>query len=258
MKNWMGLGLTVVVAAALGGGCGSDDEGGGPSDTLDAGGTGASAGTTATGGAGGSATGGSATGGATTGGTAGTGAVGTGGTIDVPDARSPEQTGDSCETADECYPNVDHELLSGPVACLTQVEDGYCTHECTADEECCAAPGECQTDLKQVCSPFTYTTGTRYCFLSCEDADLRDADGGVATDGGLIDPDEYCKREAHPSFVCRSTGGGAANRKVCLPGGAAGDGGTPDLDGSIPPDGSLDAATGADATADGSADASPD
>src|SRR5690606_27500335 len=91
----------------------------------------------------------------------------------------------------------------------------------------------CATDLKQVCSPFT-STGSKYCFLSCEDEDLRAADGGLP-DGAVLDADEYCKREAHPDFICRSTGGGAENRRVCVPGGAGGDGGPPGDGGGGPP-----------------------
>ena len=33
-----------------------------------------------------------------------------------------------------------------------------------------------------------------------------------------MDPTEFCQREAHPDFICRSSGGGSNNRKVCVPG----------------------------------------
>lgn len=129
--------------------------------------------------------------------------------------ESPEQTGKSCEVVDDCYPDVDHEALSGAVQCLDRVRDGYCTHLCETDADCCAADGECETDLRQVCSPFE-STGQKMCFLSCEGDDLRNADGGVSTG---IDEQEFCQREASTDFICRSSGGGSENRKVCVPGG---------------------------------------
>ncbi|MCC6552044.1 MAG: hypothetical protein IT372_03350 [Polyangiaceae bacterium] len=45
-----------------------------------------------------------------------------------------------------------------------------------------------------------------YCFLSCEAAEI-----------GSLDPDAYCDEFAHRGFGCRSSGGGSANRKVCVP-----------------------------------------
>lgn len=123
----------------------------------------------------------------------------------------PELTGSVCEMPEDCYPDLDTEMLSGEVRCLTRVREGYCTHLCTDDEDCCAVEGECQTDLRQVCSPFE-STGENVCFLSCEEADVQDA-----ADGGVLDEQEFCQREAGMDFACRSTGGGAENRKVCVP-----------------------------------------
>jgi hypothetical protein len=128
--------------------------------------------------------------------------------------ESPEQTGKSCTAAADCYPGVDQAELSGAAQCLDRVRDGYCTHLCETDDDCCAAEGECDTDLRQVCSPFE-STGQRMCFLSCEGSDLRAADG---TPSGDIDEQEFCQREASVDFMCRSSGGGAENRKVCVPG----------------------------------------
>jgi hypothetical protein len=48
-----------------------------------------------------------------------------------------------------------------------------------------------------------------HCFVSCEDEDLDAVQ--------LSDGDAYCQRYASAAFHCRSTGGGADNRKVCLP-----------------------------------------
>lgn len=126
---------------------------------------------------------------------------------------SPEQTGSECETTDDCFPDVEHTELSGEVQCLDRVRFGYCTHTCETDDDCCAVEGECETDLRQVCSPFENSTVKR-CFLSCEPEDLRRSDGGTEP----IDEMEFCQNEASTDFICRSSGGGAGNRKICVPG----------------------------------------
>ena len=120
-----------------------------------------------------------------------------------------ENTGAPCETADECFPDVADGGLIGDPVCLDRVEDGYCTHTCADDADCCAAEGECTNDLPQLCAPFE-STGDYFCFLSCEEADLP---------AEYEDANEYCQEWAHPEFICRSTGGGADNRKVCVPNG---------------------------------------
>jgi hypothetical protein len=126
---------------------------------------------------------------------------------------SPEQTGKPCETAEECYPNVvEPNTLQGEAYCMDRVRDGYCTHTCDTNEDCCAVPGECDTDLPQICAPFESTNDT-WCFLSCEEADIRNPDGGPAP----ADDQEFCQRWASPDFICRSTGGGSGNRKICAP-----------------------------------------
>lgn len=122
---------------------------------------------------------------------------------------SPDQVGSVCEVPDDCYPDVDPADLSGPLECLDRVRDGYCTHQCAADTDCCAVEGECKTDLPQVCSPFE-STGLMMCFLSCEGADVEAA--------GAEDDQAFCQHEASPDFICRSSGGGSNNRKVCVPG----------------------------------------
>ena len=88
------------------------------------------------------------------------------------------------------------------------VTGGYCTHQCTADSDCCAAAGECPYSYAEVCAPFESMAGMR-CFLSCEDADLKKANA--------TDADVFCHTYASAAFNCRSTGGGSKNRKVCLP-----------------------------------------
>ena len=116
-----------------------------------------------------------------------------------------DAVGQPCEDASECYPGVDTDALAGDVVCMDEVEGGYCTHHCATDDDCCAAEGECdpEYDLDYVCGPFE-STGQMFCFISCE---------------GEKNGDSYCQTWAHPDFICRSTGGGADNRKVCVPNG---------------------------------------
>lgn len=139
-------------------------------------------------------------------------------------ARGLEQTGQECTTVADCYPGIEAGALKGEEQCLDRVPNGYCTHLCTTDADCCAIPGECKTGLRQVCAPFE-STGKKMCFLSCEDDDVKAgiaaqaADGGYdggATDAGTVE-DAYCHSYASAAFGCRSTGGGKENRKVCVP-----------------------------------------
>lgn len=125
------------------------------------------------------------------------------------DRGSPDHVGSVCEVPADCYPEVDHSDLEGAVICMERVRGGYCTHECDSDTDCCATEGECATDLPQVCSPFE-STGIRMCFLSCEASDVQAA--------GASDEQTFCQHEASHDFICRSSGGGSANRKVCVPG----------------------------------------
>ncbi len=119
-----------------------------------------------------------------------------------------ENAGQSCAAPAECYPKLDGGALrGGAIQCLTRVTGGYCTHLCTADSDCCAVPGECVGNYRQVCAPFE-STGQKMCFLSCEAADIAAAGATEAN---------YCQTYAHPAFGCRSTGGGSENRKVCVP-----------------------------------------
>lgn len=117
------------------------------------------------------------------------------------DKDNGENTGEACEIPEDCYPEVNHDDLQGEVVCMDRVDGGYCTHHCTVDEDCCAAEGECETGLAQVCAPFE-STGEYFCFLSCD---------------GVEDENAFCQDNAHPRFICRSTGGGSDNEKVCVP-----------------------------------------
>jgi hypothetical protein len=158
--------------------------------------------------------------------------------------RGLEQTGQACRAPSDCYGSFEAGAIKGAIVCIDKVTNGYCTHECLQDSDCCAAPGECRTGLKQVCSSFE-NAPAKYCFLSCESADIASAaDAGV--DAGVSDQD-YCRLYASAEFGCRNSGGGGgANRRVCLPTGTAGDGG--------PGDGGRDA-DAADAPTDSSGDA---
>ena len=121
---------------------------------------------------------------------------------------TPTNTGQACTSVDQCYPGVKAGDLVGDAACLDKVTGGYCTHLCAQDADCCAAAGECPGNRAEVCSPFE-STDMMYCFLSCEDTDLAKTT--------LTDADAYCHSYAGAAFGCRSTGGGANNRKVCAP-----------------------------------------
>lgn len=149
--------------------------------------------------------------------------------------RGVEQAGQACTSPAQCYLDKDggeagaQLAIKGAIHCETKVENGYCTHECTSDSDCCAVPGECRTSIKQVCSPFTNTDNPKYCFLSCEEEDIRAAiaanvdaggwDGGaVLVDGAPSDlANGYCYHYASIHATCRSSGGGNQNRKVCIP-----------------------------------------
>jgi hypothetical protein len=124
---------------------------------------------------------------------------------DDPPYRPAENAGATCDSVADCYPGLDPADLQGDVECMDRVTDGYCTHSCQDDGDCCAVIGECATDHPQVCSPFESTPDT-YCLLSCEPVDV-----------GSWDANEYCQHFAHYTFNCRSSGGGSGNRKVCMP-----------------------------------------
>jgi len=130
----------------------------------------------------------------------------------------PDNTGQECTMPDACYPGVDQSELAGEVECLDRVDSGYCTHQCETDADCCAVAGVCDDNIAYVCGPFE-STGLMLCFISCEEADI-DASGfgvGVGGGGGGDPADTYCQAKAHAEFICRSTGGGSDNRKVCVP-----------------------------------------
>jgi hypothetical protein len=121
-------------------------------------------------------------------------------------SSSTEHAGQTCQAETDCYKGLST-APKGAVSCLTKVSGGYCTHLCQTDADCCAVAGECKTGLPQVCGPFE-STGMKMCFLTCEASAVAGKD-----------PNTFCQENAHSSFSCRSTGGGAENRKVCVPAG---------------------------------------
>ena len=121
---------------------------------------------------------------------------------------SSTSVGQPCTTAADCYKGVDSGALLGTPTCLTSITNGYCTHTCTADTDCCAVSGECKAGYKEVCAPFE-SQPTSYCFLSCDPADI------AASGNGSLDPNSYCQKFGNSSFTCRSTGGGSSNVKFC-------------------------------------------
>jgi hypothetical protein len=140
--------------------------------------------------------------------------VGCGGEDTVDGRPTDGVTGAACDTAEDCYPLVTEDL-AGEAVCAERVEGGYCTHLCETDDDCCGAEGECLAGVHQVCSPFE-STGDMMCFLSCEDEDIE-----AANDDWAVPPEDesdYCQRGAGESFICRSSGGGTDNRKICVPG----------------------------------------
>ncbi|MGB1275933.1 MAG: hypothetical protein ACPG77_09300 [Nannocystaceae bacterium] len=125
-----------------------------------------------------------------------------------PSDTGPENAGSFCDGPADCYPDVDHAALAGDVICVDNVDGGYCTHNCEVDSDCCAVPGECRTNILQVCSPFK-NTSTKRCFLSCEVVDLAP--------GYEDDADRFCSDYMFAGWTCSSSGGGSENRKICKP-----------------------------------------
>ncbi|HEX8790919.1 MAG TPA: hypothetical protein VF765_08190 [Polyangiaceae bacterium] len=122
-------------------------------------------------------------------------------------------TGQTCTSPSQCYRLVaDGGAVHGTITCLMQgVPNGYCTHTCTQDTDCCAVPGECPYGYPEVCASYE-STGQKYCFLSCAASVISSV-----PDAGTTDPTTYCQRYANSSFTCRSTGGGAQNQQFCGP-----------------------------------------
>lgn len=90
-----------------------------------------------------------------------------------------------CEVSGDCAAGPDEQ----DAACLTKSAEGFCTWECSVD-------ADCDTDDTPgfVCASFE-SDAELYCFPSCEE------------------DEDTCGA----GLTCRSTGGGADNRKICFP-----------------------------------------
>jgi len=97
-----------------------------------------------------------------------------------PDAYRPCEQPADCEAPEDTEP-----------VCLDKADEGFCTWACDADPDCEGVEGF-------VCAPFESAEGA-FCFPAC----VEEAE----------DEDEVCPR----GFTCRSTGGGAGNRRICFP-----------------------------------------
>jgi hypothetical protein len=120
-------------------------------------------------------------------------------------------TGTACAKTTDCFVGLDAATIHGTVTCLTQLTNGYCTHTCTADTDCCAVSGECPKMFKEVCASFE-SSGQKYCFISCDSADIA-----ADPNAGTMDANAFCQKWAGANTTCRSTGGGSNNRKFCGP-----------------------------------------
>jgi hypothetical protein len=112
-------------------------------------------------------------------------------------------TGLACTAANQCYAGLEAGAIKGTPICLS-LQGGYCSHTCTVDSDCCAVEGECAKGIKEICSPLE-SNPAKYCFISCETADMPAGS----------DPNAFCGANATRGFTCRSTGGGTLNRKFC-------------------------------------------
>ncbi len=94
-----------------------------------------------------------------------------------------------CEAPEDC------EVPEGAEAeCLDKSGEGFCSWVCAVDDDCTDDP---DPDYDFVCASFEAEPGL-HCFPSCAQAE---------------DEEGTCP----PGYGCRSTGGGADNRKVCFP-----------------------------------------
>ncbi|MBW2528636.1 MAG: hypothetical protein JRI23_30965 [Deltaproteobacteria bacterium] len=89
-----------------------------------------------------------------------------------------------CDSPADCSPPPETEA-----ACVDKGGEGFCTWYCSGDGDCDV---DVDDDYRYVCASFE-DNPDMYCFPSCES-------GGCP--GGM---------------ECRSTGGGADNRKICFP-----------------------------------------
>jgi hypothetical protein len=97
-----------------------------------------------------------------------------------------------CDEPEQCSDLVPEDATA---ECVDKEGGGFCTWSCTEDAGC---DGDQDDDWDFVCSPFESNPGM-YCFPACNEDGEDDLD------------------ECPPGYGCRSTGGGADNRKICFP-----------------------------------------
>ena len=102
---------------------------------------------------------------------------------------------DACQSNEDCAETVPEDAEG---QCIGQLEDGgFCTWSCVDDSDCSE---EFDEDFDYLCSSFESETG-KFCFPGCREDDPD------------IPEDEVCPA----GYECRSTGGGAQNRRICFP-----------------------------------------
>lgn len=103
---------------------------------------------------------------------------------------------DACEVSEDCEGLVPEDAEG---QCIGQLDDGsgFCTWSCVDDMDCSE---EFDEDFDYLCASFESEAG-KYCFPGCREDDPD------------VPEDEVCP----PGYECRSTGGGAENRRVCFP-----------------------------------------
>ena len=103
---------------------------------------------------------------------------------------------DACEVSEDCEGLVPEDVEG---QCIGQLDDGagFCTWSCVEDMDCSE---EFDEDFDYLCASFESEAG-KYCFPGCREDDPD------------VPEDEVCP----PGYECRSTGGGAENRRVCFP-----------------------------------------
>ncbi len=94
-----------------------------------------------------------------------------------------------CDEPDDCTDIPE----SATAACIDKAGDGFCTWKCLEDADCTWDDEDDASD-ERVCASFE-STDDLYCFPRCDDDESACPDG----------------------MVCRSTGGGDENRKICFP-----------------------------------------
>ena len=102
----------------------------------------------------------------------------------------------ACESSEDCEGLVPEDVEE---QCIGNLDDGsgFCTWSCVDDLDCSE---EFDDDFDYLCASFESESG-KFCFPGCREDDPE------------IPDDEVCPA----GYECRSTGGGAQNRRICFP-----------------------------------------